>query len=342
MNMLTRIALGCGVALAAVITQPATAQWYEVRRYEVPQVHQAYRVSYKTEYDVREVTAYKIEYETAYRDQTVVTYKPQVTEEIRERHYTVQKPVEQTSYRTTYRTVYKPVTSYRTRYVDRGGWVDQTTIVAGRRSYRLGRQPSTAVVNPNNGITTYYRGGLSWVTVQRPDRAVVRRSWKPAVVAEQVPVTSYVAQQVAEQTPVTTYKMITEHRVEKVPVRVTKMVRVEEVRKVPYRVEKRVPVVYQRRVPRVVKYYTPIDACGRPIGITSLRPVIVQRPVNIQPPVIVQPVDEWVPVQPRSASGGGNAKGADARPGIDKDEKVPETPKDDAAAPKKAAKKDQV
>ena len=319
MNMLTRIALGCGVVLATVIAQPAVAQWY----YEAPRVHQAFRVTYKTEYDIREVTAYRIEYETEYREETVVTYKPQVFEEIRERHYTVQKPVEQTSFRTTYRTVYKPVTSYRTRYVDRGGWVDQTTMVAGRRSYRLGWQPATAVVNPISGVTTYYRGGMSWMTVQRPDRAVVHRSWKPNVVAEQVPYTSYVAETIAEQTPVTTYKMITEHRVEKIPVRVTKMIRVKEVRRVPYRVEKRVPVVYQQRIPRLVRYYTPIDACGRPIGVTTNRPVIVES------------ADDWVTVKRPPADS--KTKGADAKPELDKGEKIPDTPKSKSAEPKKEA-----
>ena len=319
MNVFTKIALGCGVVLAAA--QPAAAQQWV----HVPAVHQAYRLSYKTEYDIREVTAYRIESETKYRDQTVVTYKPQVFEEIRERHYTVRKPVEQTSYRTTYRTVYKPQTSYRTRYVDRGGWVDQTSIVAGRRYSRLGWQPGMSVVDPISGVTTHYRGGLSWATVQRPDRAVVHRSWKPNVVAEAVPYTTYVAETVEEQTPVTTYKMITEHRVEKIPVRVTRMVRVEEVRKGPYRVEKRVPVVYQQRIPRVVAYYTPIDACGRAIGVTTLRPVFVE------------PAGELVPVQPRADEGSGKAKGADAKPQIDKQEKVPETPDKKAAEPKQEA-----
>lgn len=318
MNMLTRIALGCGVVLAAA--QPVAAQWQPV-----PHVHQSYRITYKTEYDVREVTSYRIEYETRYRDETVVTYKPQVFEEIRERHYTVQKPVEQTSYRTTYRTVYKPQVSYRTRYVDRGGWVDQTTIVPGWRYPRLGWQPATQVVDPRSGVTTYYRGGLSWATVQRPDRAVVHRSWKPNVVAEAVPYTSYVAETVAEQTPVTTYKMITEHRVEKIPVRVTRMVRVEEVRKVPYRVEKRVPVVYQQRIPRVVKYYTPIDACGRAIGLTTLRPEIVV------------PADDMTIVSPPAKAGNGKAQGADVDPKIEKGEKVPETPESDKAESKKDA-----
>ena len=272
MKTITKFVLGCSVVLLAAWAQPVAAQWYGV-----PRVHQAYRVSYKTEYDIREVTAYRIEYETEYRDETVVTYKPQVFEELRERHYTVQKPVEQISYRTTYRTVWKPRTSYRTRYVDRGGWVDQQSIVRGWKYPRLAWQPGRQVVNPNTGVTMYYRGGLSWATVQNPDRVVVHRVWKPNVVAEEVPYTTYVAETVEEQTPVTTYKMITEHRVEKIPVRVTKMIRVEEVRKVPYRVRKRVPFVYQQRIPRLVTYYTPIDACGNPI-VVSAGPLRIERP----------------------------------------------------------------
>ena len=304
---------------------------------------QTYRIVYQTVYEQRQYTAYRVEYETVCDERQVTTYKPiwetavrenrytvarpvmetSQREETytvqrpvyetaeREERYTVMKPVYETAYRTQCRTVLKPVTTYRTQYVDRGCYREQTVLKPSLPATRLAWQSGTCTVDPVTGRSIYQRPGLYWV--QKPQGTYeVQKVWCPNVVAQQVAQTSYVPQTVSEQVPVqvckyvpeqvcrkvpvrvcrmvteqvtrkvpvTTCRTVYEERVEKVPYQVCRMVAEQRTIRVPRTVEKRIPMTYTCKVPRMVCYRVPLDACGNPIGEVSAR---TSAPATVQP-----------------------------------------------------------
>ncbi len=290
---------------------------------------QTYRLVYRTVYEQQQHTAYRVEYETVCEEHPITTYKPvwetavrenrytvarPVTETTereerytvqrpvyetaeRDESYTVMKPVYETAYRTETHTVLRPVTTYRTQYVDQGCYAQQTVLRPALPSTRLTWQRAACTVDPVTGATVYQRPGLYWVQTPRAV-AEVQQVWRPNVVAQQIPQTTYVPQTVAQQVPVQVCKyvpevvvrkvpvqvcrMVTEQRVQRVPVTTCRMVYEERVEKVPYQVcrmvaeqstvrvprvvEKRIPVTYTCNVPRLVCYREPLDACGEPLA----------------------------------------------------------------------------
>jgi hypothetical protein len=336
---------------------------------------QTYRLVYQTVYEQQEVTAYRIEQETVYDEQQVTTYRPvwetqyrecrykvgrPVTEtsyreetytvsrpvwetQEREECYTVRRPVYETSVRTERYTVMRPVTTCRTQYVDRGCYVEQTVMKPRRPRNKLTWQPAASVVDPVTGQTVYQRPGLYWTQVPRGTYEV-QRVWQPNLVAQQVPVTTYVPtvetrevpvqtcryeeQRVVRKVPYKVCRMVTEQRVRKIPVTTHKMVYEERVKQVPYQVckmvaeqktirvprcvEKRVPITYTCTVPRVICCRVPLDACGNPI-VESPGVVVDSSEVQRQAPTPASPddTDNGAPERPTLGEGEGDPLPAD-------------------------------
>lgn len=289
---------------------------------------QAYRLVCKTIYDEQQVTAYRVQCETVYDESQVTVHKPVWETQARVHRYTVARPVTETTERieryTVQRpvwetherdvcytvrrqvtdtiekevvsTVMKPVTTCQTRYVDQGGYVDQQSVVAGSVSNRLRWMPGGMVTDPVTGAAYRQRAGLVWVPQAGPSKVVVNRVWQPNVVAQQIPVTQLVPEQIVtkvpvqvcryvdeqvtkkvpyqvcrmetqvceRKVPVTTCKIVYENREEPISVRVCKMVSTTETVRTPRVVEKRIPVTYTVRTPRTVVMRIPLDPCGAP------------------------------------------------------------------------------
>jgi len=308
---------------------PGVAQvWYPASGCMTCEDGQRYQLVYQTVYDRQEVTAYRIEYETVWEEQQVTCYRPVWETEVRkvrykvcrpvaettvrkeyytvmkpvwetqqrEERYTVCRPVYETSTRTVHRTVMEPVTTYRTVYVDQGCYQDYTVFRPGLPQTRLRWVGASCTVDPVTGRTVYQRPGLYWV--QTPGgRYETHRVWKPNLVAQQVPQTTYCAKVVTEEVPVqtcryeqvemtrtipykvcrmveqryvreipvTTYRMAWEEREQDVSYRVCRMKAVQQTVRVPRCVEKRIPVTYTCSVPRVVCCRIPLDPCGQPL-----------------------------------------------------------------------------
>jgi hypothetical protein len=298
---------------------------------------QTYRIVYQTVYEQRQFIAYRVEYETVCEERQVTTYKPVWETAVRENRYTVarpvmetaereetytvqrpvyetaereetytvMKPVYETAYRTECRTVLQPVTTCQTQYVDQGCFQEQMVFKPALPVTRLTWQQATSAVDPVTGQTVYQRAGLYWAQTPR-GQYEVQRVWRPNVIAQQVPQTSYVPQTVTQQipmqvckyvseqvvrkvpvqvcrmvteqqvrkVPVTTCRMVYEERVEKVPYQVCRMVAQQQTIRVPHCVEKRIPVTYTCNVPRLVCMRVPLDACGEPMGEST--PAVMQ------------------------------------------------------------------
>ena len=304
----------------AAMIVPATAQVFVSQ--DPCCVQQAYRISYRTVYDERQVTAYRVEYETTYETQKRVAYRPQLFTETKQRRYTVQRPETVTSYRIEYRTMLKPQTTTRTQYVDQGCYEDQQVVVPGHTSYRLRWQRAALACDPATGAQVYQPGGLYWVAHQGPSRTHVERVWRPQMVEQQVPCTTYVPETTAHQVPVQVCRMVCEERVEDVPVQVCRMVAVEQTVQVPRTVAHRVPVTYTCRVPRLVACCEPIccDPCGGCAGCS----IAVGAPAASSG---VQPAPAQGAAPPaagQSVLDGSPPAGEGGKPSIKPDERVPD------------------
>jgi len=249
-----------------------------------------YRPVWETQ--MRDCSYNRVRYitETAEREERYVVERPVWETAEREECYTVMKPVVETTYRTEYQTVMKPVTTCRTQYVDQGGFVDQVAVTPMRPANRLRWLPPGCEVDPLTGAPVFRPRGLYWVQIPRT-RYEVQRVWQPNVVAQQVPVTTYVPQTVARQVPVQVCRYEAERVVRKVPVQVCRMVREEHVRKVPYTVTKPVVERVERQVPvQVCRMVAEQRVCRIPV--TTCRTIyeqrVEQRPVQVCRMVAVQ------------------------------------------------------
>ncbi|HUT14471.1 MAG TPA: hypothetical protein VMY42_28555 [Thermoguttaceae bacterium] len=339
--------LACAVPGVAQVWRPASACM-------TCENGQRYQLVYQTVYDRQEVTAYRMDYETVYDQQQVTSYRPVWETEVRtcryrvcrpvaettvrkeyctvmkpvwetqqrEERYTVRRPVYETSTRTEYQTVMEPVTTYRTVYVDQGCYQDYTVLRPGLPQTRLRWVPGNCTLDPLTGLTVYQRPGLYWE--QTPGgRYEVQRVWKPNLVTQQVPQTTYCAkvianevpvqtcryeqvemtrtipykvcrmveQQYVREIPVTTYRMAWEEREQDVSYRVCRMQPFQETVRVARCVEKRIPVTYTCSVPRVVCCRIPLDPCGQPLATFSdavpqetQKTPVPQEPTRAVPP----------------------------------------------------------
>jgi len=164
----------------------------------------------------------------------------------------------------------RPVVRYQTRYADQGCYVDQVTCVPSAPARRgLTWMPAAPIANPTAGFLQVQRPGLVWANVQAPPRQVVTKVWKPNIVAQQVPVTSYCPQEVVQKIPVQVCRQVPQRMVRKVPVRTCRIVQEQRVRMVPYttcrqvteRVERKVPVRVCRMVQEERVRQIPVTVC---------------------------------------------------------------------------------
>jgi len=353
MNVSVRILFAPLFLLACAV--PGAAQvWHPASACMTCENGQSYQLVYQTVYDRQEVTAYRVQYETVWEEQQVTCYRPvwetqvrkcryrvcrpvaettvrkeqyTVTKPVwetqqREERYTVCRPVYETSTRTVHRTVMEPVTTYRTVYVDQGCYQDYTVYRPGLPQTRLRWVGANCTIDPSTGLAVYQRPGLYWV--QTPGgRYEVQRVWRPNLVAQQVPQTTYCAKVVAEEVPVqtrryeqvemtrtipykvcrmveqqyvreipvTTYRMAWEEREQDVSYRVCRMRPFVKTVRVPRCVEKRIPVTYTCCVPRVVCCRIPLDPCGQPPAtfsdvVPQLTPgtAVPEEPTRAVPP----------------------------------------------------------
>lgn len=279
MNRLSRWCCACAsMSTAAVLAAalPAAAQ--------SPTVHTTYRLEYHTVRYPQEVTTYRLQYETHYRKETRTSYRESWEDQEQVRRYVVKKPVYETAERDESYVTYDPQTTYRTEYEDRGQWEEQQVCQPGVVVNRPVITPGGYVVDPLNGLLYWQPGGYAIVTEQTPSQMVTQRTWKPAIVEVQKPVTTYVQKVVTRKVPYQTLKYVDEVREERTPVRVCKRVPVAETIDVPYQVEKLIPVKETRYAERVEARYVPIDACTcqpietRRIEVVSPGPVTAEKP----------------------------------------------------------------
>jgi len=269
-------------------------------------VQEKYRVLkpvWITEYrdESYEVTRYVPE--TSEREEKMVVSKPILETEHREVTETVRKPVQQMVFQEKRYTVERPITTFENRTVDKGGYVDSVKVEPGRTYNRLTWQQAGTYLDPATGKNRYRLPGLYWTPLTSEPKHSLEKVYKPNLVTEQVPVTTFKPETVVEQVPVniTTYQDEQVTRVE--PVQVQRMIQEEVVKRIPVttykpvveRIEKIVPVqVYRmeeqevvREIPRTT-YKTVLEDQVREVKV----PRQVKEVRTVQKPV---QVERWVP-----------------------------------------------
>ena len=188
----------------------------------------------------------------------------------RENRYMVQRPVMETAERDQYSTVCEPQTTYTTRYADQGGWQEYQVAKPGPVYNQPVCVPGGCSTDPCTGLTHVYRPRPPVTNkCKRPRRWKCNRVWKPNIVAEQIPQTTYVQKVVVQKVPVQVCRYVNEEVVQKVPVTVCRMVQEEQVRKVPVtvcrqvveHVENKVPVQVCKMVPEEQVRKVPVTTC---------------------------------------------------------------------------------
>jgi len=280
---------------------------------ETSVVQEKYRVLkpvWRTEYrdESYEITRYVPE--TSEREERVIVSRPVLEMEHREITETVRKPVQQTVFQEKRYTVQRPVTTYENRTVDKGGYVDSVKTEPGKTYNRLTWQSGGTHLDPATGQQRYRLPGLYWTPLTGEPKQTVEKVYKPNLVTEQVPVTTFKPETIIEQVPVniTTYQDEQVTRVE--PVKVQRVIQEEVVKKIPVttykpvveRVEKIVPVqVYRMEEQEVI----------REIPRTTYKTIFEDQVQEIQVPrqvketqVVQKPVQVecWVPSTPTTTT----------------------------------------
>src|SRR6476660_7178214 len=130
--------------------------------------------------------------ETSEREERYVVARPVYETAEREQRYMVQRPVMETAERDQYSTVCEPQTTYTTRYADMGGWQEYQVAKPGPVYNQPVCVPGGCSTDPCTGLTTYIAPTTGYQQVQAPATVEVHRAWKPNIVAEQIPQTTYV------------------------------------------------------------------------------------------------------------------------------------------------------
>lgn len=240
-------------------------------------------VEKETTYDV---TRYVPETSTQARTRT--TLRPVVQMRERKIVETVNQPVVETVMTQRSYVVNRPTTTYRTETRDYGGFETQITAVPGRERCCLRWRCGGDYWDPATGRTRYRLPGLYWTPTREATEYRAQKTWRPNLVATQVPTTTYVPETVVENVPttrtsfrpvqvertvsepttvyvretqtelvpVTTYKPVTERVVKKTPTRVLRTQTTEEIRETPVTTYKTVTETvkepYVERVARLV------------------------------------------------------------------------------------------
>ncbi len=226
--------------------------------------------------------------ETGEREERHIVQHPVIETSEREEHQMVRRAITETAERDQYSTVCEPVTTYRTEYVDRGGYVDVQSCKPGESHTHLGWIPGGCAVDPVTGTAVQQHGGFGWITQQGPPRTEVARVYQPNVVAQNVPQTNYVQRVVATKVPVQVTRYVDEDVVYKVPVQTTRYVPEEVVNKIPVtthrQVVERVPNMVQVQVTR----YVPQEEVRKvPVTTTRMQTEEKVEQINVQVPKMV-------------------------------------------------------
>ncbi len=239
--------------------------------------------------------------ETQNRVERFTTMKPVYETQEREEQVTVRREVQETVMQQQQQTVFEPVTTTATQFVDQGGFVDQSVVVPGRVSNRLGWVPGGASVSQTNGVTYFRRGGLHWIPTQAPATTLTQRVFVPNVVAQQVQQTQMVAKVVTNEVPVQVTRLVDQVETRRVPVQT---VRYEQQQH-----ERQVPVTVQRPVVERVVERRPIRTCKmvqetqeRRTPITVQRMVTEEREEQIPVKVCRMVTEERVVQEPRTVA----------------------------------------
>lgn len=222
----------------------------------IGRAQQDYRIDEVTEWNLQAVIVPREISESKDNSQNEISY--------REKRVTVRKPVTEELVRVEQNIVYKPVlvtNSFQTT----------AAIPAPRLSFpqrRLQWTPGAYRVDPISGQTTFQRGALRWNT---------NSTFQPAYQNTQtnVPVYAYQPELVETRTPVTVTRYVDEVVTQRIPL---------EPKVINDTVEKLVPVR--------VRYKTPINSAGQPIGPTE-RIVVQEDAVPMDTvPALDPPTDE--------------------------------------------------
>ena len=242
--------------------------------------------------------------ETSEREEKYTVSKPVFKIENREILETVRTPIKQTVMQEKRYIVQKPSTTFQTRTVDKGEFVDSIQEEPGKTYNKLTWQNGGSYYDPETGTTKRRLPGLYWTPLTSEPKYHVQKVYKPNFITEQFPVTTYTPETVVEQIPVeiTTFQ---EEQVRKIePVQIQEMVQEEVVRKIPVITHK--PVV--ERVEKIV----PINVCKmqeeemiREIPRTTYKTVTEEKVVEVKVPrqvrevkKVVKPItiERWVPI----------------------------------------------
>ncbi len=225
-----------------------------------------------------ERTVEKTEYveETSSRTQRRTVMKPVDRVEERTERIRRMRPIRETVMEPYQVTRLEPHTTYRTDYVDQGGYVDRNIVHPDTYRNRLGWAGGGYGVDGRTGQSVYYRPGFHWIPQRIPGRVETRREYVPNVVGVERPVTTLRPE---------TYQA--ERAVE-----VTRMEPYEEVRKYPVTVrewkeeieETEVPTTVRKPIIRRITYRIPIrtktwkkEVVERTVPVTTRKYVYEER-----------------------------------------------------------------
>ncbi len=259
----------------------------------------------ETEYRDTSYTVKKRVPETSMREEKVLVPKQVFETQQREVREVRRVPVEETVIQERVYTTNRPVTTFETKTVDRGGYVNQVATQPGKTYHRLAWQRVGDYVDSTSGGYRVRVPGLHWVPMHGAERQTTSRVYQPNYVSETVPITTFIPEQRIEQIPVTktTYRDETVSRMEEY--QVARTIHEEQIRQIPVttykevleRVEQTTPVKVQRmiteerveKVPQTV-YRTVTEERVEPYEVKVARVVPVTR--TVKKPVITE---KWVP-----------------------------------------------
>ena len=214
--------------------------------------------------------------ETSVREERYTVSRPVWETAEREVWQTVRRPVQETFLQERRHTVNRPVTSFRPEIVDRGEFVNVTTVEPGRTHNRLTWQRGGTFLDAATGAERRQLPGLYWTPMRTDPTFRQERVYQPNLVEQLTPVTTLVPETVIEQIPTTRTTFQEEQVLRREPYQVMRMVQEERVRQIPEtrfrqvveRVQQTTPVQVQRIETQEVT---------RDIPVTSFRTVAEER-----------------------------------------------------------------
>ncbi|MFP6656956.1 MAG: hypothetical protein VB853_02170 [Pirellulales bacterium] len=187
--------------------------------------------------------------ETQQRQETYSVSRPVYVTETQQRHRRVREYVSQTVYRNVQRVQFQPVTTYTTKYVDQGRYVDRRIQIEQNSGYSLCWVPGGWSPDPQTGRRRFDIAGPAWIPKYRQIKTVNRQTWQPNLVAQQIPHKTFRRVSQTMKVPTQVNRWVEREVVENVPVRVMKMVTENKTRTVPYTTTRQIIERVDRKIP---------------------------------------------------------------------------------------------